>query len=276
MEVRVPSTLLRTAAVYRSWGPPGQRLGVGFWCATAPYSEHALAPDYWALGLVLTGTARFAGEPLAAGQVYVRSPGVARDFTVAGSGYAECWLDLGGPLAALPAQLGLTDSQRPVFASGIDLSLVRRWDRLLGAVEAAADPDLPLLATEVLTITAELVALSRRRGGDPHAGLVSAACRLLDEGAGQPRLERLARSHGLSYERLRKLFRAHTGCAPGVYRIRRRIDRARTLLRTTAMPVAEVAAAVGSASSATFSLQFKALVGRSPDAWRRADGDQRR
>jgi transcriptional regulator GlxA family with amidase domain len=79
----------------------------------------------------------------------------------------------------------------------------------------------------------------------------------------------LAKKHGLSFERLRKIFRARIGVAPGAYRMRLRMDRAQALLRDGSLTVAEVAAAVGCASTATFSLQFKSHTGMPPDAWRR-------
>ncbi len=269
MDVRIPSAFLRTSAVYRSWGTSGQRLGVGFWAAPDQYSEEPLAPDYWALGLVLTGRGHFSGHDLAPGCAYVRFPGQAGRLSIDSPGYAECWLDLGGILAAVPTHLGLTDPARPFFTPGLDVSLVRRWDRLLSAAHVATIPELPLLTTDVLAITSEIVSMTRRRGADPHADLVTAACRLLDDGADRTRLIRLAASHSLSYERFRKIFKAHAGCPPGVYRIRQRIDRARTLLRTTDLTIGDISALVGCASAATFSLQFKSMVGTAPDIWRR-------
>ena len=264
----IPSTLLRTISVYRTWGTPWQRLGCGFWLGQPGYAEQHHRTDYWALGLVLRGSGEFNGQKLTPGCAFVRHPGVVHDFSVA-EGYAECWLDLGGALAGIPMQFGLTDPAQAVFVPGLDLALIRRWHALVVRAEAASDRELPVLGGEVMAILASLIEASQRRQNDAHAELLDEAAKLLTSGAGRPVLERLARRHGLSFERFRKLFQQRTGIAPGAYRMSRRMDRARELLRDGTLTVAEVAAAIGCASTATFSLQFKAHAGVAPDTWRR-------
>ena len=264
----IPSTLLRTVSAYRTWGAPWQRLGCGFWLGVPGYTEHRQLNDYWALGLVLRGVGQFNGQRLSPGCAFVRHPGVAHDFSIS-DGYAECWLDLGGALAGIPAQFGLTISDQEVFVPGLDLALIRRWNALVMRTETASDRELPVLAGEIIAICSTLVEASQRRMHDPHAELLDEAAKLLTGGAGRVVLERLARRHDLSFERFRKLFRQRTGIAPGAYRLSRRMDRARELLRDGTLTVAEVAASLGCASTSTFSIQFKAHAGVAPDLWRR-------
>ncbi len=63
-------------------------------------------------------------------------------------------------------------------------------------------------------------------------------------------------------------FRALFGETPHRHLQRRRVERACALLRDSALPVTEVARAVGFESLGTFSRTFTAIVGRSPSRYR--------
>lgn len=63
-------------------------------------------------------------------------------------------------------------------------------------------------------------------------------------------------------------FRRAFGETPHRYLQRRRIERAMTLLRTTATPVTDVCMAVGFTSLGTFSRTFRDVVGLSPTDYR--------
>lgn len=80
---------------------------------------------------------------------------------------------------------------------------------------------------------------------------------------------RLAAASGLSPFAYIRAFAAAYGETPGRYRTRRRMERARELLRATSLPVTEVALAVGFASLGTFCRRFAESVGESPSAYRR-------
>ena len=63
-------------------------------------------------------------------------------------------------------------------------------------------------------------------------------------------------------------FRAATGVRPHNYLLRRRIDRACTLLRESQMPLVEIALSVGFQTQAHFTTVFKRFVGETPCRWR--------
>jgi AraC-like DNA-binding protein len=67
-------------------------------------------------------------------------------------------------------------------------------------------------------------------------------------------------------------FRREFGETPGAYLMTRRIERAKTLLRTTGMPVTEICLDVGFRSLGSFSAKFSDVVGSSPSDYRRAVG----
>lgn len=80
----------------------------------------------------------------------------------------------------------------------------------------------------------------------------------------------LAALAGYSRFHFIRAFRATYGETPGRYLARRRVERARDLLASANLTVTEVAGLVGFASLGTFSSRFRAQVGMSPSAYRRA------
>ena len=78
----------------------------------------------------------------------------------------------------------------------------------------------------------------------------------------------LAGGAGYSREHFIRAFRAAYGETPGRYRTRRRVERARELLRSVNLTVTEVCYLVGFSSVGTFSTRFSELTGMSPTRYR--------
>jgi transcriptional regulator GlxA family with amidase domain len=82
-------------------------------------------------------------------------------------------------------------------------------------------------------------------------------------------LDALARQAGCSRYHFLRSFEAAYGVTPGRYLTRRRIERARELLRSANLTVTEVCMLVGFCSLGAFSARFHELTGESPSAYRR-------
>jgi AraC-like DNA-binding protein len=81
-------------------------------------------------------------------------------------------------------------------------------------------------------------------------------------------LAAMAAESGYSRFHFARAFTAAYGETPRAYLTRRRIERAKTLLRTANLSVTEICLLVGFASLGSFSARFRALVGQSPTAYR--------
>jgi AraC-like DNA-binding protein len=85
----------------------------------------------------------------------------------------------------------------------------------------------------------------------------------------------LARETHASRAHFIRGFKKAFGETPHQYLLRRRIERAKELLRNTPLAITEVSLAVGFRSLGSFSTAFRQLVGESPsayaDRWRAAD-----
>lgn len=81
-------------------------------------------------------------------------------------------------------------------------------------------------------------------------------------------LDDLVRQVNISKFHFIRLFKKQTGITPYDYLVNQRIHAAKLLLRTTDMPIQEIADKVGYPSKSNFSQQFKALVGSTPGQYR--------
>lgn len=111
-------------------------------------------------------------------------------------------------------------------------------------------------------------AMVRPRG---HGDAVIERCqRWLAEHCDDPRpLAAAVAASGLSVRTFERRFRAATGYRPTEYLQTLRVEEAKQLLETTALPTDDVAAAVGYQDPASFRRTFRRLVGVTPACYRR-------
>jgi AraC-like DNA-binding protein len=83
-------------------------------------------------------------------------------------------------------------------------------------------------------------------------------------------LDAMARAAGFSRYHFARGFRAAYGETPAAYLTRRRVERAKDLLRSANLTVTEICHLVGFGSLGSFSSRFSELVGSSPSAYRQA------
>ena len=83
-------------------------------------------------------------------------------------------------------------------------------------------------------------------------------------------LEAMSREAGYSRFHFARAFATAYGETPHSYLTRRRIERAKTLLRTANLSVTEICLLVGFGSLGSFSSRFRDLVGQSPTEYRAA------
>ena len=85
---------------------------------------------------------------------------------------------------------------------------------------------------------------------------------------GNIRVDELAAIVGLSSSHLSALFRRSTGVGPGAFHTSLKMARARGMLDTTSMSIAEIARGVGYSDPLYFSRHFRRIHGMSPTEYR--------
>jgi AraC-like DNA-binding protein len=81
-------------------------------------------------------------------------------------------------------------------------------------------------------------------------------------------LAEMAAVAGLTRMHFAAQFRRATGVSPHGYLLRRRVERAKELLRDIRRPLVDVALSVGFATQAHFTTVFKRFAGQTPHRWR--------
>ena len=143
---------------------------------------------------------------------------------------------------------------------------------MLAMVEARLGPALSAAVAAQFLVDRVRAGSERQRdpAGPAAPGKLGDALRIMESTIEAPmHAATVARSVGLSPRQLERLFRQHLGQTPAAYAAGLRLDRARILLRETAMPVTAVGAACGYATPSRFSAAFRGRFGRPPNQERR-------
>ena len=172
-----------------------------------------------------------------------------------------------------PPMFGLRDDRMRNFVMRILVGSARRGpgDALM------VEEDLHALALTIEWHAARRRDRTETQSARFRGGLTPAAFRrveamigtALDE-AGSPTLAEMADAANLSVTHFVRAFRQKTGGTPHKYLVRRRMERAVSLLRVARIPVGEVADRVGFSTPAHFVATFRAVMGVTPAALREA------
>lgn len=170
------------------------------------------------------------------------------------------------------ARLGLPEAFTVPDALLFDATIRRMIElhRRGGAGEDTAAELLRVLLLDLERAWADVGAsgLDARHAG-LHERMTLAAMRLREDVRQPPAAAELARQAGCSREHFCRQFRRVFGCGPHAYQIAARLEVARHLLTTTALPIKAVAAAAGYPDPYSFCKQFRQRSGVTPTAYRR-------
>jgi AraC-like DNA-binding protein len=155
---------------------------------------------------------------------------------------------------------------------GLGWSLLPAFERSEEANRIFVDHVTMAAAAHVVRVYGNAGLLGQvERGGLVPAALIRVKELLSANLDGNIALARLAAECGMPTGQFSRAFEQSTGMAPHRWLLRRRIDKAKHLLRRPRMPLGEVALACGFASQRHFVRVFTCAVGAIPEAWRRGD-----
>jgi AraC family transcriptional regulator len=214
------------------------------------------------------------GVPHAIGPGYVSlvPPGVAVEYRYRGRSehlYAHLRLPrVAGPRRGRPAVRRADGTMRVPTVQDGGAEIPQLTDLLQQAI--AAWPSTPARAVaEVWSALWRVVQLgARSEAGRPHAAVATAIAYIEANLAGPLAVPDVARVAGVSHNHLTRLFRAQTGATVVAHIRRRRLERARHLLRESTLPIPTVAASVGIGDLQAFNKACRRELGASPRAVR--------
>ncbi len=268
-------------AVYRS--SPGKAFDQSLGCGFLNKSKHQADItnehyDRFAMVYLLSGRGWYSDSlgqevELRAGDVFFRCPDRRHTTRVdPASGWRETFVSLRSSWHPLFRAMELIPPEQTCFTLGRAPHIPEMTHALMQRLRAADTP------TENVHVEFDVAALMRwalaraqetRYASSPRLELLKSAREVIRKHAtSRQRLEEIVAGVGLSYSRLRSLFRQTYGSGPGEYRVQVRIEQACSLLGTTGLSVKEVADRLGYSDAFAFSKQFKQHVGVSPRAFR--------
>ena len=245
------------------------------WANTSAWSWNTVIPrhyfNFWvllegAVAMTLRGTRYVRSQPC----YFLLPPGEPVAAVNAG----------GGPIRnfALHVRRSCLDPRRAArFGAATWGTPVRNFEGFIAlarlcvdAGRRAAPSQQALAASLAHALLAQFAADTATPPGRPvRERMFSIAGRIRDNPESPWRIGALARESGYSRSRFTRLFEESNGLAPRPFITRCRMERARTLLKDSAMSVTEIADALGYGDVYFFSRHFKQATGASPLAWRR-------
>lgn len=184
-------------------------------------------------------------------------------------GWESYWMGFRGPYVEeyVRDQLFLRRESAP-YHVGLRRDLVDRFRELI-ELSKTRSPLLRVLALScVLQIFAyAMVSTETHARGRRSNAVIEAAIAFVEENACTDiDFKQLARSLNLSYSRFRSLFKQHTGRAPKMFLLDKRIERASRLLKRPDLDVKGVAYQTGFRTSSYFCRVFRNRTGVTPSS----------
>lgn len=212
------------------------------------------------------------------GDLIVVPPGVDSRWRVGGP---RKLVILAVPVALVRSLLGpdcprdLSTAFEPISGSSAPDPFVNAAvDRLWSLGEAEEPLSRMLVDSTVLAVICQILMLSRGAGPERGPGAFSPrdwrrVCDYIDAHLGEEiMLVDLAGATGWSVRHFSRMFRQSTGQTPHSFIVRRRVDRAKDLLKTETLPLAEIALTCGFADQSHFTTSFRRMTGLTPLRWR--------
>lgn len=187
------------------------------------------------------------------------------------TGWTTLWIGFGGELAGrLTGGAGFNAKGEVRDVSGVPRFKRLFADILTDILERRRD-NVFSTAARIPALLATLVEDAAPGTTDiPHAEIVHRAQRHIVEHAAEiVDFAALAESLGVPYRTFRYLFAKEAGTAPLQYQLDIRLSRAKNLLRSSDMPISEIAAALGFRSGWYFAHFFKKRMKMSAAAYRK-------
>ena len=209
---------------------------------------------------------------LGSGSLLVLAPGVWHRYRPdPRTGWSSCWAGFGGDMAGRLVR-GAGFGGEGGFHSVAEAPARALFNSAVADILSDGTTRPYAAAARLHTLLAELAEVSR--GGESRARreeIVRRAQTLLAEKCGETiDLDALAASLGLPYRTFRHVFTSECGMPPHRWQLRMRLERAKRLLESSDIPVAEIAELLGFRSAWHFAHFFQRETGTSATRWRAA------
>ena len=159
----------------------------------------------------------------------------------------------------------MPDASRNVISSQVD----ELFDQVESLLDRCDSAHVRTRTTELVAKLNELDAANHRDTDDDHAALARQSQRIMMDNISKPlTINEISHLCNTSPTMLKQTFRAVIGTPIYQWYRKYRMTHAKELLERTALPIAQIASAVGYVNPSKFAKAFNDEIGETPHAWR--------
>jgi AraC family transcriptional regulator, arabinose operon regulatory protein len=279
-DIHVPRGV-RTGSVARLTAPSGGSAGTkahlrcGIMTQKAQVREIKFCTPQYALVYMHSGEGTYIDHrgtrwALQAGSIFQRYPNQSHTLEYRTEAL-RCYIAVPRQVYELLLLAGVNSLNQPVFSVGVDANLVREFQRVRQELEQCGKDEIARVLLQMQALVLRIHQMKRDESPALDARMQKAVQVLSEDVEARADLPEVARKLGMNYSTFRQYFQKSYGMSPREFRVRRRIDRAVTMLRLKDRPLKDIAAELGYSDVYSFCAQFKKIAGVPPGRFRRQE-----
>ena len=207
-----------------------------------------------------------------AGMMFMLYPGEWHSFAPdPDTGWDDHWVGFNGSFMDDKIRNGFFTFRNCVFRVGVNESMVDTFHEILDIATDEKKGYQQLIASLAISLIGRIhYEDANHTNGDTYImRVINQAKTVMKEDMDNQPLEEIAESLGISYSLFRREFRRKCGISPGQYRLELRLAKAKELLYSTNMSIAEISSMLHFECIGQFSTFFKKRTGIPPHEFRK-------
>ena len=208
-----------------------------------------------------------------AGMMFMTFPGEWHSFAPDPENGWDChWIGFNGPFMDEKIAAGFFTFKNCVFRIGVDERIINTYYEIFDTIEDEKKGYQQLAASLAMSLIGRIYYgdMNHSLGDTYIIRIINQAKAIMkDDMAGEKDLESIARILDISYSLFRREFKNKCGISPGQYRLELKLAKAKELLYSTNMSIAEVSSQLHFECLGQFSTFFKKKTGMSPLEYRK-------
>ncbi len=186
------------------------------------------------------------------------------------TGWTEYYIGVNGSYMDSLVKEGFLSMEKPVFEIGVHEKLVQRYNEIFQLAENQMIGYQQYAAGTALHLLGEILFLERNNIIDSSTEQLMQSIKIYITEKISKKIDwnEVSLLHGVSYSKLRKMFKAYVGISPAQYQLQLRINEAKLMLSQTIEPIKQIATSLGFQNEYYFNTIFKRKTGTAPGAYR--------
>ena len=193
------------------------------------------------------------------------------------TGWNDHWVGFNGSFMDDKIKAGFFTFKNCVFKVGVDEKITNTYLEILDILSEEKKAFQQIAASLVISLIGRIhyKDLNHNNGETYITRIINQSKAIMKEDfASNTPLDQIAQSLGISYSLFRREFKNRCGISPGQYRLELRLAKAKEILHTTNMSIADISSRLHFECIGQFSTFFKKKTGLSPLEYRKRDANK--